>query len=99
MKTTSVLVILGAYFIVESFCGLVPQKPFECEKGVPYIENECNTCFCINPSDLVCSLKKCPENKDKGLEQCEIGSVWKKDCNTCWCVNMGTICSNYDCNS
>lgn len=69
---------------------------FKCEKGVPYIENACNTCACTDNGKLVCTLKAC-----SGTEKyynCKVGTTSQTDCNTCWCVkDMGTICTNKQC--
>ena len=71
---------------------------FECEPDVPYIENDCNGCFCGPSKQLGCTLKGCFGEHYDALVNCKVGTVTKRDCNTCWCTEeYGTICTNHKC--
>ncbi|KAF5281002.1 hypothetical protein FQA39_LY05207 [Lamprigera yunnana] len=78
------------------FLGIAFAK-FVCEDGVPYIENECNGCFC-NKGVLGCTLMGCLGARHKELENCEVGTSYEKECNKCVCdESLKTICTNYKC--
>ncbi|KAK4873475.1 hypothetical protein RN001_015504 [Aquatica leii] len=70
---------------------------FECEKNVPYKENDCNSCSCLD-SGIACTDMACGHQKSIDMLNCEVGTTSKNDCNDCWCVHqIGTICTDYPC--
>ncbi|KAK5640365.1 hypothetical protein RI129_011176 [Pyrocoelia pectoralis] len=95
MMKTVISAFLLVIFVVLANCAVIEQ--FHCKSGQEFIQNDCNHCYCLKHSELVCRINKCEHSDSKQGEQCETGTVWWKGCNKCWCVISGTVCTNYDC--
>ncbi|KAK4873467.1 hypothetical protein RN001_015496 [Aquatica leii] len=76
----------------------IDNKPFECENGVSYKENNCNYCHCSNKV-LMCTMKACHGPEYDKMYNCTATAPYKVDCNDCWCAKpQGTICTVRECN-
>ncbi|KAF2883725.1 hypothetical protein ILUMI_22453 [Ignelater luminosus] len=86
------------FFGLHLFCVVLNvegEDIFKCVPGVAYQENDCNHCSCEGVH-LGCTLKGCYSQHHSKLENCEVGSTWKRDCDQCWCLeHIGTVCTLY----
>ncbi|KAF5307571.1 hypothetical protein FQR65_LT06789 [Abscondita terminalis] len=86
------LIVLA--FLVASAAA---AKPFKCQNGEHYVENNCNRCSCNN-GILACSFKMCSDLQSRKMNQCTVGSTFKIGCNDCWCdKDYGTVCTDKKC--
>ncbi|KAF2897572.1 hypothetical protein ILUMI_08607 [Ignelater luminosus] len=70
------------------------DEKFNCTKGVYYVENKCNGCYCQDDGKLRCTLMGCATHFDQKLRNCPFGYMWTEGCERCWCVkNIGTLCT------
>ncbi|KAF2897570.1 hypothetical protein ILUMI_08605 [Ignelater luminosus] len=85
---------LGIFLSFAALVLSINVTKFKCKKGVRYVENHCNECYCQENGMLRCNLIGCESHYDPILRNCPIGYMWTQDCERCWCViYIGTLCT------
>ncbi|XP_031356913.1 pacifastin-like protease inhibitor cvp4 [Photinus pyralis] len=97
LKQSSTMKVQLFVLVIVCVACVFANGEFVCQEGVPYKENNCNSCSCFG-GHLACTLMACPHGNGENPEKCEVGTKTKVGCNDCECVKrMGTICTNHEC--
>ncbi|KAF2897571.1 hypothetical protein ILUMI_08606 [Ignelater luminosus] len=89
-----VATFLGGFLCFAVLVLGIHKTRFNCKRGVRYVENHCNECYCQENRRLRCNLTVCEGHYDPILRHCPIDYMWTLDCERCWCVkNIGTVCT------
>ncbi|XP_031356998.1 pacifastin-like protease inhibitor cvp4 [Photinus pyralis] len=87
------------FFLIAALVVYVSaEHDWTCQKGVSYIENDCNNCQCID-GGLACARSACVHEEHNEMVKCtEFGKEFVRGCNTCVCTEKyHTVCTNEKC--